>query len=222
MLRWGGEGLETRNCLIDCRYITETSCNKTYRKKDEDKKLIKNCRPISLLNIDTKLISKVLAERFKKVLPSLTSKNQTAYVKGRFISEGGRLIFDILEISNNLKIKGFLMTLDIEEAFDSVNHLFSITTLEKYGFKEYFIKWMQILIQNQESCVINGGTMTNYFKLERSTRQSDAISAYLFILVLEIAFLFIMQNGNINGLNNFENIFLYTAYADDTTYYKNP
>ena len=64
----------------------------------------------------------MLAERLKKVLPSLISKNQTAYVKGRFISEGGRLISDILEISDNLKIKGFLMTLNTEKAFDPVNN----------------------------------------------------------------------------------------------------
>ena len=49
------------------------------------------------------------------------------------------------------------MTLDIEKAFDLVNHLFLITTLEKYGFKEDFIKWKQILIKKQESCVIDGG-----------------------------------------------------------------
>ena len=73
---------------------------KLIEKKDKDKKLIKNWRPLSLLNVDTKLISKVLAERLKNVLPSLISKNETAYVKGRFISEGGRLISDILEISD--------------------------------------------------------------------------------------------------------------------------
>ena len=111
------------------------------------------------------------------------------------------------------------MALDIEKAFDSVNHLFLITALEKYGFKEDFIKWIQILIQNQESCVINGEATTNYFKLERGTRKGDPISVYLFILVLEIAFLFIMQNENINDLNIFENIFLYTTYADDTTFF---
>ena len=58
----------------------------------------------------------------------------------RFVSEGGRLISDILEISDNLKIKRFLMTLDIEKAFDSVNYLFSMTAIEKYGFKVDFIK----------------------------------------------------------------------------------
>ena len=84
------------------------------------------------MNIDTKLISKVLE----------ISKNQTAYIKGRFISKGNKLIYDILEIPDDLKIKGFLMTLDIEKAFDLVNHLFLITVLEKYGFKENLIKWI--------------------------------------------------------------------------------
>ena len=50
------------------------------------------------------------------------------------------------------------MTLDTEKAFDSVYHLLLITALEKYGFKEDLIKWIQILIQNQKTCVINGGT----------------------------------------------------------------
>ena len=74
------------------------------------------------MNIDTKLIPKVLAERLKKVLSSVISKNQTAYVKRRFIN-GDRLISDILEISDNLKTKGFLITLDIEKTFNLVNHL---------------------------------------------------------------------------------------------------
>ena len=84
------------------------------------------------------------------------------------------------------------MSLDIEKAFDSVNHLFLITAQENNDFKEGFIKWIQILIQNQESWVINGGTTTNYFKPERDTRQGNPISAYLFVLVLEIGFLFIL------------------------------
>ena len=81
----------------------------------------------------------------KNALPSLISSDQTAYVKGRFISEGGRLISDVLEISDKLQIKGFLMTVDIEKAFDSINHCFLIKVLEKYGFKKDFIKWIKIL-----------------------------------------------------------------------------
>ena len=174
--------------------FSETSSYKTYRKKDRDKKPIKNWRPISLLNIDTKLIFKVLPERLKNVLHSLISSDQIANVKGRFISEGVRLISDVLEICDKLQIKDFLMTVDIGKAFDSINHCFLIKVLEKYGFEKDFIKWIKILLQNQESYIVNGGTTTNYFKLEKDARQGDPISAYLFIIVLEIVFLFTKES----------------------------
>ena len=75
------------------------------------------------------------------------------------------------------------------------------------------------LLNNQESCIINGGFTTKYFKLNKGTRQGDPISAYLFFLVLEIAFNLIKQNKDIYGLIFFDHTFLYTVYADDTTFF---
>ena len=90
---------------------------------------------------------------------------------------------DILEIFDKLEIKRSLMTLDIQKGFDSISHLFFITSLGKHGFKEDFIKWIQVLIQNEKSCVINGGTTTNYFKLQRGTRKGDPVSDIYFYLL---------------------------------------
>ena len=143
---------------------------KLIERKDRDKRLIKNWHPIYLLNIDTKLISKEIAIRLKKVLNNLISENQIAYLNDKFINEGGRLISDIVEILDLLQIEGILLTVDIEKAFDSVNHLFLVSALEKYGFKNDFIRWTKLLLKIQESCIINGGQTTNYFKLERDTR----------------------------------------------------
>ena len=70
------------------------------------------------------IISKALSRRTKNVLPFLISSNQTAYVKNRFISESGGVISHILEIANTLALEGFLVTIDIEKSFDSVNHSF--------------------------------------------------------------------------------------------------
>ena len=75
------------------------------------------------------------------------------------------MISDVLEICDKLQIKGFLMTVDTENSFDSINHCFLIKVLEKFGFEKDFIKWIKILIQNQESRIVNGRTTTNYFKL---------------------------------------------------------
>ena len=96
-----------------------------------------------------------------------------------------------------LELKGLSLTTDIEKTFDSVNHNFLLKVLENYGFSQDFIKWISILPQNQELCVINGGKTMHYFGLERGTRQEDPISACLFILVLEIVFSFIKESENV-------------------------
>ena len=189
------------------------------KKRDKDKKFIENWRPISLLKTDMKIISKVLSTRIKGVLPYLISSNQTAYVKNRSISDSGRLVSDILEIAKTLALEGFLVTIDIEKAFDSVNHCFLLQILRKFGFGIDFVSWIKTILKNQESCIINGGKTTKYFKLERGARQGDPISAYLFILVLEIFFIFVKNNPKVKGLNMFKHEFLYTAYADDTTFF---
>ena len=154
---------------------------------------IKNWRPISLLNVDLKIVSKALAKRIKDVLPSIIGSEQTAYVKNRFIGEGGRLISDILEVTDTLNLNGYMVTIDFEKAFDSLNHDFLMQVLIKFGFPDYFLDWIKILLKDQESSVVNNGTTTPYFKLERGARQGDPISAYLFIIALEVLFIIIKQ-----------------------------
>ena len=109
--------------------------------------------------------------------------------------------------------------MDNEKAFDFLDHKFLIYALEKYGFGKNFISWVKILLRNQESCILNGGTTTNYFLLGTGGRQGDPISAYLFVLVLEILFQLIKSKPEIKGLTIFDHCYLYSAYADDTTFF---
>ena len=213
------------DCIKEAKLEQELSVSqrqaiiKLIEKKGKDKRFIKNWRPISLLNIDYKIISKVFSNRLKNVIPSLISFEQTAYVQNRTISEGGRLISDIIEITDILEIDGFLVTMDIEKAFDSLDHSFLVSTLKLYGFGSYFIDWIKILLRKQESCVVNGGVSTKYFELKRGARQGDPISAFLFILSIEVLFRMIKSNTNIDGIEVFNHHFLYSAYADDATFF---
>ena len=153
------------------------SCNKTCWKKGCNKRFIKNWRPISLLNFDVKLVSKVLSNRIINLFSNLILNNQNVYVANRFISEGERLLSDILDILDILNMKGYLLTIDIEKVFDSVNHYFLLAILEKHGFKKNFLRWIENLFKNQESCIINGGMATHFFKLKKGTHQGNPVSA---------------------------------------------
>ena len=82
---------------------------------------MENWQPISLLNVNMKLISKVLASCLKSDISTIVNENQVAFNNNRFISESSRLISDVFEITNSLDIEGLLITVDIEKDFDSIN-----------------------------------------------------------------------------------------------------
>ena len=129
--------LNTINCSFSCGHMTSSQRQAMItliEKKGRDKRLLKNWRPISLINVDAKIASKALALQIRNVLSSLISSDQTAYVKGRYTGESVRLLNDILEYTDNDNIEAILFSTDFEKAFDSVDHTFLFTTLTEFGF----------------------------------------------------------------------------------------
>ena len=108
------------------------------------------------------------------------------YYVVRIKFSNGWFSMEPIHICHRNKIGGFLVTIDIEKAFDSLDHKFILAVLKKIGFGKNFVSWVEALLNNQESCVINGGITTRYFLLQRGAHQEDPISAYLFIFCLEI------------------------------------
>ena len=110
--------------------------------------------------------------------------------------------------------------IDFEKAFDTLEWdflFFFFQTLEKMNFGQSFITWVQLFYNDIESCVSNNGVSSQYFKLERGVRQGDPLSAYLFILCMEIMSSSILRSDAIQGLTiNGQEIKL-LQYADDTT-----
>ena len=111
-------------------------------KKDKDKRKISNWRPISLINVDTKIGSKAIALRLQVILPSIIHYNQNAYVKGKTLFDAIRTIDDVLEYTERYKIDGHMVAIDFQEAFDSVPELrnFLYETLSIFGFGPSFIR----------------------------------------------------------------------------------
>ena len=104
------------------------------------------------------------------------------------MEESVRLIDDLLKFAEEENLDGILFAVDIEKAFDSVDHNFIFSSLKKFGFGENFIQWVRTIFKNSESCIMNNGTSTGYFRLERGTRLGDPLSPYLFRLLKPYSF----------------------------------
>ena len=185
--------------------------------KGKDRSLLKNWRPISLLNVDYKIMSKALANRCKKYLSKLICENQVGFVKGRNITDNIRSVSDILQFLKDEEQPGIMVNIDFEKAFDSVNWEFMLLTLEKFNFGPSLVKWVKTIYKNISSCVINNGHTSKYFDVRRGVRQGDPLSPYLFVLIVEIMANKIRQERHIEGIeiNHGETKLL--QYADDTS-----
>ena len=155
------------------------------QKKGKDPGVLANWRPISLMATDTKVLSRVLAERIKPFLDKLISAEQLAFVAGRQMVEGNRLIEYLIEYSISTGRRGLVVAIDFKKAFDSISHEYLFGLLEEFGFPDYYIESVRTLMFGGQSCVNNDGTITDNFPLGRSCRQGDPLTPYLFILAIE-------------------------------------
>ena len=80
-----------------------------------------------MLNVDIKILSKAPSKKIERGFTMPIIRTITAYVQNRNISENGRIISDITEITNIRQMEGFLVTMDVEKAFDSLDHKFLIS-----------------------------------------------------------------------------------------------
>jgi hypothetical protein len=91
-------------------------------KKGKDQADIKGWRPISLLDTDTKILAKCLANKLKKVCEEVIGLEQLAYVNGRVLQEGHLLVGRVLELAREGTIRGLIATVDFNGAFNNIAH----------------------------------------------------------------------------------------------------
>ena len=185
-------------------------------KKDNDPLLVKNYRPITLLTVDYKILAKCFATRMKKFINGLIHTDQSGFLKSRNISNNIRLILDIIEYTRANEIPGAIVLLDIEKAFDSVNHNFLFRTLEHFNFGPKFIEWIKTLYSARQTYVMNNGFLTNRISMHRGIFQGCPISPYLFLLVIEILALSIRQNEQVKGIKVLNQEVKISLFADDS------
>lgn len=184
-------------------------------KENKDPRFCKNYRPISLVNIDYKIFSKSLATRLEPLLPLLLGKEQSGFVKGRFLTDNTRLFFSILSKSSHSSASLAAIALDAEKAFDRVYWPFIFSSLRWFGFGPKIISLISLLYSNPTAAIFVNGLTSSYFPLGRGVRQGCPLSPFLFNLALEPFLCRLRQNTDFQGFKFGDSQIKLAAYADD-------
>uniref|UniRef100_A0A251UDF3 Putative RNA-directed DNA polymerase, eukaryota, Reverse transcriptase zinc-binding domain protein n=1 Tax=Helianthus annuus TaxID=4232 RepID=A0A251UDF3_HELAN len=198
-------------------------CNSSFIKlipKIKDPVDLKNYRPINLIGIISKMVSKVLANRLKSVIGSVVSESQSAFLKGNFILDGPLIVNELYNWCKKSKKKVFFLKIDFEKAYDNVNWNFLNSIMEQMGFPSRWCNWIKGSVESARSSVLVNGSPTFEFKCSKGIRQGDPISPFLFILVMEaLSYMFDKEKseGLLVGIQTPRNgpVVSHLFYADD-------
>jgi len=193
-----------------------TSIIKLIYKKNGEIYLLINYRPISLINVDIKILTKVLANRLKYILPHIIHVSQSA-VYGRKIDQTVHMIRDLIDIANKDDESAAFIFLDQEKAFDRVNHEFLYKAMEAFGIGETFIQWVRKIYSNATAVLNINGFLSQPIPLKRGVRQGCPLSALLYVLVIEILAIQFRLNPNIVGFKIYGEKIVSAHYIDDAT-----
>ncbi|KAI3368387.1 hypothetical protein L3Q82_008090 [Scortum barcoo] len=200
--------------MVPCRCPAAEQSSHCYQKKGNLQD-IKNWRPVSLLCVDYKLLSKALANRLREAMEQVIHRDQTYCVPGRSMVDNVYLIRDVLEVSSSLGIDTGLISLDQEKAFDRVEHNFLWKVMESFGFNAGFIAKIKVLYSDIESVLKINGSLCAPFRVHRGVRQGCALSGMLYALSLEPLLNKIRSSTQGLLLPGFSKNIVLSAYADD-------
>ena len=188
-------------------------------KKNKDVRYIKNLRPLTLLNIDYKVLAKLLAIRLKRTLPYIIGDQQTGFMKGRDIHTNIRKTMDIIADVNRKKTACLIITIDFIKCFDYIEFSGLFGALNYFNFPKRFISWVQVFFNKFLFCTQNAGYHSNFHIKKRGINQGCPISPFIFLACGEILAHLLIYNPHVKGvrLGQSDVMHVISQFADDAT-----
>lgn len=188
-------------------------------KKDMDRRLLTNWRPITLLNTDIKILSKALAKRIQSCIREVVSEDQTGFIRTRSITSNLLTIQSIIDYTDETSTQSILLALDFSKAFDMVRWKLIEKALDLFGFGEYISSVVAALFKDIKTCTSNAGFSSDPFYPTRGIRQGCCASPVLFVLAVELLAILVRRTESIKGLEIAGRELKISQYADDATFF---
>lgn len=152
--------------------------------KKGSKTAIENYRPISILNVLSKLIERTVHTHIYPIVSSSIPSEQHGFMKGRSTTTNLGVFIDYVAKNMDGGSQVDVMYTDFEKAFDRVDHMILLRKLYELGIRGNLLRWVESYLLNRSQAVVVGGSCSDYVNITSGVPQGSILGPLLYACYL--------------------------------------